>query len=79
MTVQHDDYATGKTIAELDLFRLTVAIRALRRGEIRGEHPSPEMRLRAGDILILESQVDKFQPVINFIKTGSKNAKNSPS
>ena len=79
VTVQHDDYATGKTIAELDLSRLTVAIRALRRGEIRGEHPSPEMRLRAGDILILESQVDKFQPVINFIKTGSKNAKNSPS
>ena len=78
-TVQSDDYAKGKTIAELDLARFMVSVRALRRGEIRGEHPAPEMQLRVGDILILESKVEKFQNVMNMLKTGSKSAKNTPT
>jgi CPA2 family monovalent cation:H+ antiporter-2 len=78
-TLQADDYAINKTIAELDLNRFSASIKALRRGEIRGEHPSAEMRLQEGDTLVLEGRkAECFREVENTLRTGGKVAKNNP-
>ncbi|SDV48199.1 monovalent cation:proton antiporter family protein [Chitinasiproducens palmae] len=45
--------AVGKTLGELDLGALDVAVTALRRRGIRGGEPGPDARLRAGDIVVL--------------------------
>jgi CPA2 family monovalent cation:H+ antiporter-2 len=79
-TLQADDYAINKTIAELDLNRFNASIKALRRGEIRGEHPSAEMSLQEGDTLVLEgSKAECFKEVENILRTGGKGAKNNPA
>ncbi len=46
-------FAIGKSLAELDLESLMVEVTAIRRRGIRGLEPSPEMRLMAGDIVVL--------------------------
>ncbi len=72
-TLQDNDYAVGKRIAELKLERFAVSIKALRRGEIRGEQPSPEIFLHKGDVLVLEGgKIDCFREVENVLKTGGK-------
>jgi len=43
----------GRTLGELGLQPLGVAITAVRRRGIRGAEPSPEMRLQVGDVLVL--------------------------
>lgn len=79
LTLNEDDYANGKHIAELDLGRFAVSIKALRRSDIRGEQPSAGVRLQAGDVLILEGhKQDSFHAVENILRTGGKDAK-SPS
>jgi CPA2 family monovalent cation:H+ antiporter-2 len=79
-TLQDSDYAIGKRISELGLERFSVYIKALRRGEIRGEQPSPEIFLQKGDVLVLEgNRADCFKEVENVLKTGGKMAKTSPA
>ncbi|MFA5241923.1 MAG: monovalent cation:proton antiporter-2 (CPA2) family protein [Sulfuricella sp.] len=43
----------GKTLAELGLGSLLVEVTAIRRRGIRGVEPSPEMKLMAGDVVVL--------------------------
>jgi len=45
--------AIGKTLAELDLENLLVEVTAIRRRGIRGLEPSPQMKLVAGDVVVL--------------------------
>jgi len=45
--------AVGKTLAELDLDGLLVAVSAVRRHNIRGVEPSPDTRLEAGDVIVI--------------------------
>lgn len=72
-TLQAGDDAVGKHLAELPLERFAVGIKALRRGEIRGEQPAPEIRLQEGDVLVLESRkTDDFREVENLLRTGGK-------
>lgn len=72
-TLQAGDDAVGKHLAELPLERFAVGIKALRRGEIRGEQPAPEIRLQVGDVLVLESRkTDDFREVENLLRTGGK-------
>lgn len=70
------NYACGKAIAELNLDRLGVSIKTLRRGDIRGDQPDPEMRLQAEDTLVLEGQADNFKTAENLLRNGSKGSKN---
>lgn len=79
-TLEENDYANGKNIAELGLERFGVTIKALRRGDIRGEQPAADMMLQSGDVLVLEGQKrDIFKTIENVLKTGGKNAKLSPA
>ncbi|MES9970130.1 MAG: monovalent cation:proton antiporter-2 (CPA2) family protein [Candidatus Thiodiazotropha sp.] len=46
-------FAVGHTIQDLHLWDWDVSVTAVRRGGIRGEAPTPETRLQAGDVLVL--------------------------
>jgi CPA2 family monovalent cation:H+ antiporter-2 len=46
-------YAIGKSLRELDLDSMLVDVTAVRRRNIRGLEPSPDMRLEEGDVLVL--------------------------
>jgi len=45
--------AVNKTVRDLDLARIGVAITAVRRRNIRSSHPDPELRLLEGDVVVL--------------------------
>ncbi|OQX11460.1 MAG: potassium transporter Kef [Thiothrix lacustris] len=74
--LQEGDYATGKRIAALELERFSVSIKALRRGDIRGEEPSADISLQVGDVLVLEGRkAECFREVETVLRTGGKLAK----
>ena len=50
--------AVGKRVSELNLAKLKVEIKAIRRRNIRGIDPSPEVLLEAGDVLVLLGRPD---------------------
>ena len=45
--------AIGKTLGELDLARLGVEVKAVRRQNVRAEAPQPEALIAAGDVLVM--------------------------
>jgi CPA2 family monovalent cation:H+ antiporter-2 len=45
--------AVGRTLGDIDLASVGVEVTAVRRRGIRGSDPSPEMRVEAGDVLVL--------------------------
>jgi CPA2 family monovalent cation:H+ antiporter-2 len=49
-----EGHAVGHSLAELGVISDSVTVQAVRRGEIRGESPSADMVLRAGDVVVLE-------------------------
>jgi len=57
------DKAVGKRIADLNLESMGITLKALKRGEIRGDQPSPEMVLQADDTLIIEGKADRFKEI----------------
>lgn len=80
LRLQDDDYATGKRIAALGLERFAVSIKALRRGDIRGEEPSADILLQADDVLVLEAgKAECFRDVEVVLRTGGRLAKASTS
>lgn len=50
--------AVGRTLEDLGVGGGPVTVFALRRGDIRGEEPSPGMTLRAGDAVVLQGPFD---------------------
>lgn len=50
----------GKTLAELELGGLLVEVTAIRRRGIRGVEPSPEMKLMAGDVVVLLGEAENL-------------------
>lgn len=76
-TLQADDYSVGKSIEELALERFAITVKALRRGEIRGTHPAPTLRLQADDTLVLEGKQERFREVENLLRYGDKTTKNT--
>ncbi|HPY39908.1 MAG TPA: NAD-binding protein, partial [Thiolinea sp.] len=61
------DKAVGKRIADLKLESLGITLKAIKRGEIRGDQPSQEMILQVDDTLILEGKADRFKEVAKKI------------
>jgi CPA2 family monovalent cation:H+ antiporter-2 len=50
------DAAVGKRLKEMKLDELNVEVNAVRRHSVEGSHPSGDMVLRAGDVLVLLGQ-----------------------
>nr|CAA6806106.1 MAG: Glutathione-regulated potassium-efflux system protein KefB [uncultured Thiotrichaceae bacterium] len=61
VVLKEDDRAVGKTIGELKLENAGVFLKSVKRGDIRGDSPSPTMRLQIDDRLVLESKSKNFQ------------------
>lgn len=53
--------AVGRKVGELGMERLGAEVLAVRRGMIRGEDPSPDMELRAGDVLVLRGDGEALE------------------
>lgn len=70
------DKAVGKRIADLKLESMGITLKALKRGDIRGDEPSPEMVLQAEDTLILEGKADRFKEVAKRIHGERKDKEN---
>jgi CPA2 family monovalent cation:H+ antiporter-2 len=51
--LKEDSVAAGKQLREVGLDALNVEVNAVRRHGVRGAQPSKEMRLQAGDVLVL--------------------------
>ena len=51
--LKEDSVAAGKQLREVGLDALDVEVNAVRRHGVRGAQPSKEMRLQAGDVLVL--------------------------
>lgn len=70
------DKAVGKRIAELNLESMGITLKALKRGDIRGDQPSSEMILQADDTLIIEGKADRFKEVAKKIHGERKEKEN---
>ena len=55
-----EGHAVGRTLADLGVLSETTTVHAVRRGAIRGEAPSPEMVLRAGDAVVLQGPPEEL-------------------
>ncbi len=53
LLLNKDDDAVGKTLDEINLAELNVEVNSVRRHNVEGSHPSGNMVLRAGDVLML--------------------------
>ncbi|MEN6584943.1 MAG: monovalent cation:proton antiporter-2 (CPA2) family protein [Sulfuricella sp.] len=62
--------AIGKTLAELELESLLVEVTAIRRRGIRGLEPAPDMKLMAGDVLVLLGTADDLALAENKLLQG---------
>lgn len=56
-----DAAAIGRSLAELDLAVLGAEVRAVRRRGIVGDDPVPELRLQAGDVVVLRGARDALE------------------
>ena len=63
VTIQEKDKAVGLMISDLRLEELNICLKSLRRGDIRGDNPEPNMLIKAGDILVLERTTNQFQDI----------------
>ena len=68
IVLQETDKAVGKRIADLNLESMGITLQTLKRGEIRGDQPSPDMVLQAEDTLIIEGKADRFKEVAKKIQ-----------
>lgn len=60
----------GKTLSLLDLESFDVHVTAVRRGGIRGPQPSPDLKLVAGDVLVLYGKQDALDKAEKFLLKG---------
>lgn len=60
MTIVQGAAAENQTLGELDLTMLGVEVTAVRRHNIRGVLPSNDIRLKAGDVVVLRGTLDRL-------------------
>jgi CPA2 family monovalent cation:H+ antiporter-2 len=60
----------GQTLTELDLASFDVNVTAIRRGGIRGPQPSPDLKLLAGDVLVLYGNQEALDKAEIFLLKG---------
>ena len=59
--IEADAAAVGEALRDLDLATIGAEVTSVRRHGIRGADPSPDMRLRAGDIVVLRGVPDALE------------------
>ena len=59
--IEADAAAVGEALRDLDLATIGVEVTSVRRHGIRGADPSPDMRLQAGDIVVLRGVPDALE------------------
>jgi len=69
VVIPPDCPSIDKTIGALDLG--DVRILSLRRGNIRGEDPTPDLHIRQGDALILEGRAEALEQAEDILLSGS--------
>jgi CPA2 family monovalent cation:H+ antiporter-2 len=66
--------AVGRTLAEVGVVDGGTSVYAVRRGAIRGEAPSPEMALRAGDAVVLQGPPEELALAEERLLRGARGA-----
>ncbi|HIE39813.1 MAG TPA: potassium transporter, partial [Thiomicrorhabdus sp.] len=71
-TVPLDDTAfiVGKKIKEFDLESLNVSIKAIKRGQVRGENPSQETLIKENDSIVITGLPEDTERAEFYFKTG---------
>jgi CPA2 family monovalent cation:H+ antiporter-2 len=64
------DAAVGKCIKEMKLDDLNVEVNAVRRHNVEGSHPSGDMVLRAGDVLVMLGQAVTLEAAEKRLRKG---------
>ena len=59
--IEADAAAVGEALRDLDLATIGAEVTSVRRHGIRGADPSPDMRLQAGDIVVLRGVPDALE------------------
>jgi CPA2 family monovalent cation:H+ antiporter-2 len=60
MVISPGAAAVGKTLGEINLATYSVEVTAIRKGNIRGLAPSSDMRIEAGDVMVLLGTEDNL-------------------
>ncbi len=61
ITLPDNAYAVGRRLQEMDLESHGLTVAALHRNGIREDSPSPELELKAGDVLVLEGGAQSLE------------------
>ncbi len=65
------DAAVGKMLNELNLAELDVEVNAVRRHNVRGNHPAGDMVMQSGDVLVLFGQPEMLTAAEKRMRSGS--------
>lgn len=68
--IGHQAYAVGRRLGDMVLERYGVRVHAVRRRGIRGQDPSPDMRVQAGDVLIIRGAPSAVARAERFLLAG---------
>ncbi len=71
-TVPLDEHAfiVGKKIQDIDLEALNVSIKAIKRGQVRGENPSKETLIKENDSIVITGLPENVEKAEFYFKTG---------
>lgn len=61
VVVEENAAAVGQTIGSLQLDQVAVSVEALKRDEVRGDHPEPGTVIQAGDALVLRGDNERLE------------------
>lgn len=65
-----DSTAVGKHLGEMELYKLDIEVKAVRRHNVQGAQPSEEMVLKSGDVLLLLGLPDALETAENWLHKG---------
>ena len=72
VVLQEGDPAVGKRLLDLQLENFGYRLKSIKRGDIKGDSPEPDMVLQLDDTLVLESKDKKFAQAEKILSGGRK-------
>lgn len=64
------DFIVGKRIKDIELEALNISIKAIKRGQVRGESPSEETLIKVNDSIVITGLPENVKKAEFFFKTG---------